>query len=142
MGDTPHVIAMQQLGRTYRAMMTAFEASIGYSMPRWRILLTLYQFGETSQKQLACMLRVDPAALTRQIKAIELEGLVERHADAADNRLTNVALTDAGRGRVEDTLPLRTAFIERAFGDFSAEQTQTLTDMLHTLELRMREPLT
>ncbi len=141
MGDAPQIVAIQQLGRTYRAVMAAFEVSIGYSLPRWRILLTLYQSGASSQKQLACMLRVDPAALTRQIKAIEQEGVIERHADAEDNRLTNVALTEAGRRRVEAALPLRTAFIERAFADFSPEQAQALTDLLHTLELRMREPL-
>jgi len=32
-------------------MMTAFEAGIGMSMPRWRILLALYQHGGMSQKR-------------------------------------------------------------------------------------------
>lgn len=141
MNETPEIAAVQQLGRTYRSVMGAFETGIGYSMPRWRILISLHQSGPTSQKQLTYLLRVDPAALTRQVKAMECEGLVARHMDPDDNRLTIVALTDAGRQRVEETLPLRTAFFEQAFSGLSADQTQMLTDLLHALELRMREPL-
>jgi len=77
---------------------------------------------------------MDPAALTRQIKAIEREGWIERHSDAKDNRLTNVALTAAGREVVGAALPRRTAFIERAFGDLSREQMGVLQSMLQTLE--------
>lgn len=134
MTEFPQLQAIQQLGRTYRALMSAFEANIGHSMPRWRILLHLHQSGESSQKQLAKVLRTDPGALTRQIKAIESMGWVERHSDAHDNRLTNVALTEAGRKVVAATLPQRTAFIEAAFGDFSVDEMNDLSHMLHTLE--------
>ncbi|AEC20195.1 MarR family transcriptional regulator [Pusillimonas sp. T7-7] len=139
MSELPQLQAMQQLGRTYRALMSAFESSVGHSMPRWRILLTLHQRGETSQKQLAQDLALDPAALTRHIKAIENEGWIERHSDVNDNRLTNVALTDAGRTIVEKTMPLRTAFIEHAFGDLSLAQIKALTTLLQAMEQGLRQ---
>lgn len=142
MSDIPQLLLMQQLGRTYRALMLAFEANIGHTMPRWRILLHLYQFGATSQKMLAQELRVDPAALTRQIKAIEKSGWVERHNDAVDNRLTNVALTAAGKDVVEQTLPRRSAFIERALGSLSPQDMQALEATLNGLEQRLREEAT
>lgn len=137
MTEFPQLQAIQQLGRTYRALMSAFEANIGQSMPRWRILLHLHQSGESSQKELAKVLRTDPAALTRQIKVIESMGWVERHTDAHDNRLTNVALTEAGAKVVAETLPQRSAFIEAAFGDFSTDEINELSQMLHTLEERL-----
>ncbi len=139
MSDIPQLLVMQQLGRTYRALMSAFENSIGQSMPRWRILLYLHQSGEASQKQLALALRIDPAALTRQIKAIEHKGWIKRNNDAQDNRLTNVALTDAGRQIVAQTLPRRSAFIERALGDLSPADMQALGAMLGILEQRLRQ---
>lgn len=139
MTDIPQLQVMQQLGRTYRALMSAFEANIGHSMPRWRILLHLHQCGETSQKQLACVLRIDPAALTRQIKAIESKGWVARHDDVNDNRLTNVALTTVGREVVELALPKRSAFIERALCDLSPDEMQALGTMLNVLEQRLRD---
>jgi DNA-binding MarR family transcriptional regulator len=133
-----HVQAIQQLGRTYRAMMAGFEANIGVTMSRWRILLYLHQHGEASQKRLASELGVDPAALTSHINAIHQEGWVERHSDPADNRLTNVALTTAGEGVVQDALPRRSAFIESLFAGLGDRQTHTLTQLLGALEQRLR----
>ena len=139
--DLPQLQAIQQLGRTYRAFMAAFEANIGQSMPRWRILLNLHQAGELSQKELALRLRTDPGALTRQIKAIESLGWVQRHNDAKDNRLTNVALTAQGKKVVEETLPRRTRFVENAFGDLSLDEVNALGKMLRTLELHLLNDL-
>lgn len=139
MSELPQLQAMQQLGRTYRALMSAFENNTGHSMPRWRILLALHQRGETSQKKLAQDLAMDPAALTRHIKAIEKEGWVERHSDVNDNRLTNVALTYAGRETVKATMPLRTAFIEHAFGDLPLEQIKALSALLQAMEQGLRQ---
>lgn len=139
MTDFPQLQTMQQLGRTYRVMMAAFEANIGHSMPRWRILLTLHQSGETSQKELAQLLRIDPAALTRQIKAIEAMGWVERHSDPHDNRLTNVALTPEGSKVVIATLPRRAAFIENVLSGLSRHDMEKLNQMLGTLEDRLRQ---
>lgn len=141
MHEFPQLQAIQQLGRTYRVFMSAFEANIGHSMPRWRILLNLYESGELSQKELAQRVRSDPAALTRQIKAIEALGWVARHNDANDNRLTNVALTEQGRKVVADTLPRRTRFVQNAFGELSADEIKALGKMLRTLELHLLSDL-
>ena len=141
MNELPQLQAIQQLGRTYRALMSTFESSTGHSMPRWRILLALHRQGELTQKQLAQDLALDPAALTRHIKAIEGDGWVERHSDANDNRLTNVALTEAGRKVVADVIPRRQAFIEEAFGDMPLEQIQELSTILQKLEQGLRQPL-
>ncbi|TKR56139.1 MarR family transcriptional regulator [Allopusillimonas ginsengisoli] len=138
MSDTLALRAIHQLGRTYRALMAGFEASIGYSVPRWRILLSLFHEGEMSQKQMAQQLRLDPGALTRHIKAIECEGLIARNNDSADNRLTNVVLTESGRKRVQQTLPRRAAFFESAFGNLSEEQAEELIVVLRSLESRMQ----
>ncbi len=130
---------MQQIGRTYRLMLSAFGAHVGHPMPRWRVLFTLHQKGELSQKDLIAELRMDPAALTRQLKSIEQLGWIERHSDAVDNRLTNVALTKEGKAVVRKTLPRRADFIEKTFSDFSAEQMEAFSELLNTLELRLRD---
>ncbi|TAL88686.1 MAG: MarR family transcriptional regulator [Candidimonas sp.] len=137
--DFPQIKVLQKLGRTYRALLTAFDANIGQPMPRWRVLLMLHQQGETSQKKLAQALRMDPASLTRQIKTIERLGWVERHRDVRDNRLTNVVLSKAGVAVVEQTLPRRMAFIQRALTDLSLNDLATLSTMLDRLDERLRD---
>ena len=96
MEEQDRVAVMQQFGRTYRAFMSAFEAHVGHPLPRWRILLALHeQAGESSQKRLVERLRVDPGALTRQLKTLEGMGWIARSMDTRDNRVTNVRLTEA-----------------------------------------------
>ena len=113
--DTRDRIAIvQQFGRTYRAFMAGFEAQVGHPLPRWRIMLALYERdGESSQKRLVERLRVDPGALTRQLKALESLGWIARSTDARDNRITNVRLTDAGREAAEASLPRRNAYLSQ-----------------------------
>ncbi|WP_322043933.1 MarR family winged helix-turn-helix transcriptional regulator [Paraburkholderia sp. J67] len=107
------IAIVQQFGRTYRAFMSAFEAQVGHPLPRWRILLALHeQDGASSQKRLVERLRVDPGALTRQLKPLESLGWIARSADERDNRITNVKLTKAGRDVVEAGLPRRNDFLE------------------------------
>lgn len=137
--EYPQIQVMQQVGRTYRALLAAFDANIGQPMPRWRVLLMLYQQGASSQKKLASTLRMDPAALTRQIKAIERLGWIERHKDAHDNRLVNVELTRSGHEVIRQTLPRREAFIKRALSDLSLQELDTLGKMLGTLERRLKQ---
>ena len=44
------------------------------------------------------------AVVTRIIKQMEVEGLIARRADPADNRYMLVRLTDLGHGRQEEVL--------------------------------------
>lgn len=108
------IAIVQQFGRTYRAFMSAFEAQVGHPLPRWRILLALHdQDGASSQKRLVERLRVDPGALTRQLKLLESLGWIARSADERDNRITNVQLTPTGHEAVEAGLPRRNAFLSQ-----------------------------
>ena len=132
-----HLRFMQQLGRSYRALVAGFETRTGQSMARWRILLMLHKAGEISQKAMARELAINPAALTRQLKGLESQRLVTRHNDANDARLINVTLTEAGREVVLSTMERRNDFIEWALGDFTEAELEGLSDMLLKLETRL-----
>ena len=129
---------LQQIGRTARAMYAAFEAEVGQPLPRWRILQALREGGEASQKDLALTLSMDPAALTRQMKALEAEGLVKRRADPDDNRLTRVALTPHGLATIDATQPLREAFAKKALKGLPTDQVEQTMATLRVLESRFR----
>jgi len=129
---------LQQIGRTGRAMYAAFEYEVGHPLPRWRILQELREHEGATQKQLARQLQMDPGALTRQMKALEAEGLVTRLSVPEDNRLTMVALTPAGVALVDAAQPLRKAFTRKALKELPAEQLDTAMAVLKTLEERFR----
>lgn len=130
---------LQQLGRTYRAFLSAYEKEVGHFLPRWRVMLYLYQEGKPcSQKQLGDASMMDPGALSRQLSALESLGWIMRNTDQQDKRLTNVSLTPQGKQQVERSLPKRAAFIERTLGDISDTQLQQLMESLLLLEHRFQ----
>lgn len=135
--DSHHLHFIQQLGRSYRAFVAGFEAHTGQSMARWRIMVLLGRHGELSQKRLVQELGIDPAALTRQLKALEQAGMVERHSDSQDARLTNVALTPAGRRTMASTMALRNEYLEWALGDLPVPEMKVIAETLVKLEERL-----
>lgn len=129
---------LQQLGRTGRAMYSAFEAEVGQPLPRWRILQALHEKKCATQKELALHLLLDPGALTRQMKVLEAEGLVTRESHPQDNRLTAVALTREGIALVESMRPMRQAFARKALRGLSDDEVAATLAVLQRLEERFR----
>lgn len=128
------VAVVQQFGRTYRSFLSAFEAHVGLPMTRWRILLAVSNGGSVSQKFLVEKLQLDPGALTRQIKSLEIAGWVSRSVEVRDNRITNVTLTPAGRAVVEAGMPLRNDFLDEVLARIPEQQLAALSDGLKLLE--------
>ncbi|XUW88840.1 MarR family winged helix-turn-helix transcriptional regulator [Burkholderia sp. M6-3] len=140
MEEQDRIAVMQQFGRTYRTFMSAFEAQVGHPLPRWRIMLALHeQSGESSQKRLVERLRVDPGALTRQLKALEGLGWIARSMDSRDNRVTNVRLTEAGLSATEASLPRRNAFLHDTMAALPDDALNALSGALKMLEARIGE---
>jgi MarR family transcriptional regulator, organic hydroperoxide resistance regulator len=140
MNEQERIAVVQQFGRTYRAFMSAFEAAVGQPMPRWRILLALHEHaGVLSQKKLVERLKVDPGALTRQLKTLESLGWIVRSVDARDNRVSNVALTTQGRAAAEAGLPLRNAFLHDTMASLPDDAMAALQGALQMFEARIGE---
>ncbi len=125
--------ALEWIGRTYNLATTAFEKSTGVTAARWRLLLLIHRHKSCTQKQLIAEIRVDPAAVTRQVKVLEAEGLIQRDSDAQDSRLTRVVLSPSGATYVKRVLAARKAFLDRMLQGVAAEDLATLTRVLEQL---------
>jgi DNA-binding MarR family transcriptional regulator len=97
------------------------------------------QGGESSQKRLVERLRVDPGALTRQLKALEVLGWISRSMDERDNRVTNVRLTKAGMAATAESLPRRNAFLHDTMAALPDDALAALSGALEMLETRIGE---
>lgn len=64
-------------------------------------LMTLAEHGELPHRTVAERCFVRPATLTGIVDTLVRDGLVERQRDTADRRSVKIAITTAGRARVE-----------------------------------------
>lgn len=92
---------------TYFDTNQLFSERSGISQARMLLLVKFRRTNEWSQAALVQQLGIDAAAVTRQVKQLEEEGLVQRRADPDDNRYTLVSLTPAGRALVEQLVHVR-----------------------------------
>ena len=129
---------LQQITRTFYELVPAFERTMGMSRARWQILALLAQQEYASQAALAQRLRVDSAAVTRQVKQLESEGLLVRRVDPQDNRFTLVTLTPAGSELVERLRSQRDAFEMQALAGLSQEELAVLERGLGRIRANVR----
>ncbi|GAA2895954.1 hypothetical protein Acy02nite_25940 [Actinoplanes cyaneus] len=95
-GETTEDTFFRLFGEAAAQLRQGFARSIGMSVQRVQILVRLHRNGETSHSELRQTLGIDGASITRLVKELERDGLVQRRVDPADNRYTLASLTPAG----------------------------------------------
>lgn len=114
-GDEPHLL--REIMRTQQAVLNMFSRQVGMPAARLALmrLLAICHPQAVGIMEIARQLGVNAAAVTRQVKAMESERLVERCADAKDGRRSYVNLTAEGI-RIFQQLHERAHAFEQALG--------------------------
>jgi DNA-binding MarR family transcriptional regulator len=95
-GDEPHLL--REIMRTQQAVLNVFSRQVGMPAARLALMRLLASCHPEAVgiMWIARQLGINAAAVTRQVKAMEGERLVERCADARDGRRSHVKLTTEG----------------------------------------------
>lgn len=99
-------VAVTRLHRRLRQ-----ESFSGISPSQEAVLAAIKRLGRPTLGELAQAERVQPPTMTRVIRAMQSAGLVARHADAGDRRVSRVALTESGRSALERIRSMKTAYL-------------------------------
>lgn len=86
-----------------------------------------------SQRDMARMLHVAPPTVSKMLTTMEKTGLVERKPDEADQRLTRVYLTDAGRERSDEMGAAVSEYVNATFATLSERERRDLARLLEKL---------
>jgi len=126
---------LQQIAKTFWAIMQAYTSELGLSSAAVRILAILGEQDGLAQQELTKYLHLDPSMVTRTVKELEHErGWIRRERDPVDQRLMRVYLTPAGRVQALE-LPERASAIEdRLLRGLSEEEREHLRQTLRNLE--------
>ena len=112
-GNEPHLL--REIVRTHQMLVTGFSRKIGQPAARIALMRQLATAGEpVGIMDLARSLGVNAAAVTRQIKELETQGLVERCDDPQDGRRSWLRLSPQGM-QLFMALHERSHALEKAF---------------------------
>ena len=84
-----------------RKVANIFEKKIGISLTRFQIIKYLYEVEIATPKQIAQLLGIDAAAITRHIKILEEGGYVEKRRNEQNNKEVFVVLTQYSKNKVD-----------------------------------------
>lgn len=129
-----HVIARLRvaIARTNRQLRQ--EAGSGLPLSMHAALVSIEQCSPLSLGELAAIEQVVPATITKIVRRLVDEGLVQRTIDPTDRRVAFVALTPAGATRLAETRSRRTAWLADRIRDEPAVTAEDLAITTRTLE--------
>lgn len=116
----------------YFSLTTVNDAVSGHGVSTAQIgvLRQLLNQPGLSGAELARRLLISPQGVQLALTALERRGLVERRQDPQHKRILRAYLTDEGRTVVTTVIGDAVAAHEKVFGVLSAEEQQTLRDLL------------
>ncbi len=115
-------MATFRLARRLRAQRAVDTMSDG----QFAVLAALSIHGEHTLGQLADRERVTAPSMNRTVSLLEEAGYLTRTPDDDDRRKVTIALTDAGRLVVAETVRRRDAWLEEALAALDEDERRTL----------------
>ncbi len=103
------------------------------SMVQSHILMEIRRTGSPSMQQVAEELGMDITTFSRQVKTLEIKGLVSRRVSQDDRRVTLLGLTAAGLETVGKIDTYMSARLVRIFGQLSPFERDTVVRSLELL---------
>lgn len=82
------------------------DAGVDLSIEHFRMLMVLFNHEGVNQQELADLIGIDKTHLTRMLKPIEELGFVVRVEDKKDKRNKLLYLTNIGRAKREELMPV------------------------------------
>lgn len=104
------------------------------------LLMHLRCRGTMAPSELGEVMFVSPANVTGMVERLHRQGLLERRRDRTDRRRLSLALTAAGRARLEQLEPRFNESVARAFSGLSAADRRDLGRILERLHATLAPP--
>lgn len=126
---------LNRLMAAWNARLEARLAERGAAFAQWRVVMVAARVGRPlAIVELAAATLVPHSTLSRQLAAMEREGLLRRARHPGDGRAVSVGLTALGRARYREWLPLALEEAEAGLAALAPGERATLLRLLGLLE--------
>lgn len=123
-----HITGSSRLDR-----INAARSGVSIGFAATAVLSRVIEHGPIRMSDLAAAGRMHPAALTRQVQALEAEGYVERRPDPADGRASVVSATPAGRAASRRVEAANDAIMAEQLSGWDPADLAELADLMDRL---------
>ena len=127
-------LLIHDVARLLRVLYDRQMASIGLTRSQWWLLTYLRFRDGINQSELAVLMDIEKAPLSRLLDRMELKGWVERRADSKDRRIKNIFLSDNVKPIIESMREKAAAYRQDSLSILDAEDLNKLTDLLQNLK--------
>ena len=127
--------------RLLRKLIDRRLQPLGLSRAQWSVLAILANHEGVSQSQISQELEIEKSTAGRLIDQVEKSGWIERRPIPGDRRLWSIHLTDQARQLLVEIERVVLHAREEMLRGLSAEQQDTLTDLLRTLKTNLSDAL-
>lgn len=103
---------------------------IALDVSRFRVLMITHQYGEASISQISEYALAKMPTVTKIVGRLRDDGLVTTASSERDARVTVVMLTDAGKQKVAEAMPLVGKIFDKGFKGMSVSQVEKMNQSL------------
>ncbi|MDB4888057.1 MAG: transcriptional regulator, MarR family [Gemmatimonadetes bacterium] len=129
------VLVVWKASRALEARALDSIGATGLGASDFKVLEALLHKGALPVNVLGRKLLLTSGSITTAVDRLVERGLVERHEDATDRRVRQVALTEAGRALIEPLYARHAADLEAVVRVLSDAERRTLVTLLRKLGL-------
>jgi DNA-binding MarR family transcriptional regulator len=123
-----------RLSVTRLARLMRQQADTGLSPTQLATLATVEAAGPVTLGDLAAREQVAPPTMTKAVACLEGQGLVDRHQDRQDRRVSRLSITAEGRRLLERSRTRKNAWLARRLSALDAGDRERLAEALDALE--------
>ena len=109
---------------------------LGLTYSEYVLFMRVFENEGTSQEDLAALLFVDKAVVTRTMKLLEEKNLIYREKDAVDRRMKRIYLTEFGRSQQEFLVKVLNSWADYLVAGMERSEITQLMQGFHKLAER------
>ncbi len=120
-----------------RQLAAAYRRRHAITVPEWRVLATLGQFGPLTATAIGAHAAMHKTKVSRAVAALEKRRWIDRAPRADDRREAELSLRPEGAAAYRDLARLARAFEEAIAATLTPEERRTVEEALALLEDRL-----
>ena len=110
-----------------------YQTKYGLTIPQWRILANLAQYGQSNAKDLCLQANMDKSTLSRAVKVLIDRGLIRSQLNENDKRAVLLMLSEAGQEIYQQIAPDALAWEKKLLNSLSREEYAVLMSVFDKL---------